>query len=50
MVHFWLEPENLDWFKRLLVYRGAGLGRLHCICRCDHAALWVGSNKAANAF
>ena len=24
-------PENLDLFRRMLVYRGAGLGRFHCI-------------------
>ena len=24
-------PENLDRFRRMLVYRGAGLGRFHCI-------------------
>ena len=23
-------PENLDRFRRMLVYRGAGLGRFHC--------------------
>ena len=26
-------PENLDRFRRMLVYRGAGLGRFHCIYR-----------------
>ena len=30
MVNKCLVPENLDWFRRMLVYRGAGLGRFHC--------------------
>ena len=25
-------PENLDRFRRMLVYRGAGLGRFYCMC------------------
>ena len=30
MVNQWSVPENLDRFRRMLVYRGAGLGRFHC--------------------
>ena len=30
MVDHWLVPENLDQFRRMLVYRGAGLDRFHC--------------------
>ena len=30
MVNKWLVPENLDRFRRILVYRGAGLGRFYC--------------------
>ena len=30
MVNKWLVPENLDRFRRMLVYRGAGLGRFYC--------------------
>ena len=26
-------PENLGRFERILVYRGAGLGRFHCMYR-----------------
>ena len=32
MVNSWSMPENLDQFRRMLVYRGAGLGRFHCTC------------------
>ena len=27
-------PENLGWFGRIPVYRGAGLGRFHCTYLC----------------
>jgi hypothetical protein len=33
-------PENLDGFRRMLVYRGAGLGRFHC--NCINAFDWIG--------
>ena len=36
MVNKCLVPENLDWFRRMLVYRGAGLGRFHCTFWRDH--------------
>ena len=35
MVNKWLVPENLDRFRRMLVYRGAGLGRFHCMTHCE---------------
>ena len=34
MVNKWLVPENLDRFRRMLVYRGAGLGRFHWMYVC----------------
>ena len=27
----WLVPENLGWFRQMLVYRDARLGRFHCL-------------------
>ena len=45
MVNQWSVPENLDRFRRMLVYRGAGLGRfiVHQIQQdlSEAATLWT---------
>ena len=43
MVNKWLVPENLDRFKRMLVFRGAGLGRFHCTYCHIHSKTGVSS-------
>ena len=39
--------ENLDRFRRMLVYRGAGLGRFHCTWRsvCMVNIIMVGARE-----
>ena len=41
MVSQWSVPENLDRFRRMLVYRGAGLGRLQLYILCCKLAIPV---------